>query len=366
MPVELLAISITKLNMDMLASIPRTNNFDLIRLLAACQVVYMHSLNHLKIDGLLLREFFDKFLQYFPGVPIFFTVSGFLIFWAFDRNQDIKKYSTNRILRLYPALYVCLFVTVFLLIFFSSFSLLTYTSFYIWLISQLTILQFYTPEILKFWGVGTPNGALWTITVEVQFYILVPIIFFLMKRLKGAIVLFFLFLLSLIANFYFAGLNENVIKKISFVSIIPYLFNFLIGSSFYIFWTKLSRFIENKFIFWFTIYILYFLIFGVYLGKETHAYEMTNIFQVITTFLLSLVTLSFAFSYKNLSNKLLKHNDISYGIYIYHMLVVNTLVAIGFLYKPIYMFAIFIVTIVLAILSWKLIEKPALSLKKRF
>ncbi|MFV5345194.1 acyltransferase [Acinetobacter oleivorans] len=349
----------------MLLSIPRTNNFDLIRLLAACQVVYMHSLNHLKING-LLREFFDKFLQYFPGVPIFFTVSGFLIFWAFDRNHDIKKYSLNRILRLYPALYVCLFITVLLLIFFSSFSLLTHTSFYIWLIGQLTVLQFYTPEILKFWGVGTPNGALWTITVEVQFYILVPIIFFLMKRLKGAFVLFLLFISSLIANFYFASFDENIIKKLSFVSIIPYLFNFLIGSSFYIFWTKLSKFIQNKFIVWFTIYVVYFLIFGVYLGKETHAYEMSNFFQIITTVLLSLVTLSFAFSHKDLSDKLLKHNDISYGIYIYHMLVVNTLVAIGFLHEPIYIFFTFIVTIILAILSWKLIEKPALSLKNRF
>ncbi|PTV44523.1 acyltransferase [Acinetobacter oleivorans] len=347
------------------SSIPHTNNFDLIRLLAACQVVYMHSLKHLKING-LLSEFFDKFLQYFPGVPIFFTVSGFLIFWAYDRNQNIKKYSINRILRLYPALYVCLFITIFLLIFFSSFSLLVHSSFYLWLIGQLTVLQFYTPELLKFWGVGTPNGALWTITVEVQFYILVPIIFFLMKRLKGAVVLFLLCVLSLMANFYFGSLNENIIKKISIVSIIPHLFNFLIGSSFYIFWTKLSKFIENKFIVWFTIYVVYFLIFGVYLGKEIHAYEMTNIFQVITTVLLSLVTLSLAFSHKNLSNNLLKHNDISYGLYIYHMLVINTLVAISFLHEPLYIPLTFIVTIILATLSWKLIEKPALSLKNRF
>ena len=351
--------------MKQMVQIPRINNFDLIRLLAALQVVYMHSMNHLKIDG-AVTVFYEQFLQYFPGVPIFFTVSGFLIFWAFDRNQNIKKYAVNRILRLYPALYVCLIITIGLLIFFSSFSLLENTSFYIWLAGQISIFQFYTPEILRFWGVGTPNGALWTIAVEVQFYILVPLIFLLMKKIKGAIVLFIFFILSALANFYLAGMNENIIQKLSFVSIIPYLFNFLIGSAFYIFWNKLHKLIESKFIIWGLVYIAYIVVFGNIVGYELHAYQMTNIFNLITTLLLSILTLSFAFSFNSLSEKLLKHNDISYGIYIYHMLVINTLVTLGLRGEIQYFIAVFPITIILSYISWKIIEKPALSLKKRF
>lgn len=348
-----------------MVQIPRINNFDLIRLLAALQVVYMHSMNHLKIEG-IAKSIYEIFVQYFPGVPIFFTVSGFLIFWAYDRNPDLKKYTVNRLLRLYPALYVCLAITIGLLVAFSSISLLSNTSFYIWLVGQLSVFQFYTPEILRFWGVGTPNGALWTITVEVQFYIVVPLIFFLMRKFSGSIVLGVLFLFSVLANFFLADLPQTTIQKLSFVSIVPYLFNFLIGSIFYIYWSKLKKLVVNKFYYWATGYLLYIISFGNVLGYELHAYQLLNLYQLIATVLLSILTLSFAFSLNSLSDKLLKHNDISYGIYIYHMLVVNTFVSLGLVADSKYFLATFLTTIVLAFLSWKLIEKPALSLKNRF
>lgn len=351
--------------MNQIKEIPRINNFDIIRLLAAFQVVYLHSMSHLKIDG-PIATFYERFLQYFPGVPIFFTVSGFLIFWAFDRNQNIKKYSINRILRLYPALYVCLAITVVLLFIFSSVQLFANTSFYVWLLGQLTVLQFYTPDLLRFWGVGTPNGSLWTIAVEVQFYILVPIIFFLMRKVKGSIVLGLLFFGSVFANIYLSSIDESTIQKLSFVSIIPHLFNFLIGSCFYILWNRVHTLIENKFFIWALIYAAYIMVFGNIMGYDLHAYQMASVFHIISAILLSLLTLSFAFSFNNLSEKLLKHNDISYGVYIYHMLVVNTLVALGLHGNIQYFITVFVVTGVLAFISWKMIEKPALSLKNKF
>ena len=351
--------------MNQIKEIPRVNNFDIIRLLAAFQVVYMHSMNHLKIEG-SVAVFYERFLQYFPGVPIFFTVSGFLIFWAYDRNPDLKKYIVNRLLRLYPALYVCLAITIGLLVTFSSISLLSNTSFYVWLVGQVSIFQFYTPEILRFWGVGTPNGALWTIAVEVQFYIVVPLFFLLMRKVRGSVLLTILFIISVLANFYLAGLPQTTIQKLSFVSIIPYLFNFLIGSVFYIYWDKLNFLVKNKFWRWLIVYALYIVILGHVMGHELHAYQLINFYQFLATILLSIFTLSFAFSFNSLSDKLLRHNDISYGIYIYHMLVVNTFVSLGLIADSKYFLATFITTIVLAFLSWKLIEKPALSLKKRF
>ena len=51
----------------------RSNNFDLIRLLAAMQVAVSHANGHLE------SELSIPLLSYFPGVPIFFLVSGFLI-----------------------------------------------------------------------------------------------------------------------------------------------------------------------------------------------------------------------------------------------------------------------------------------------
>jgi peptidoglycan/LPS O-acetylase OafA/YrhL len=50
-------------------------------------------------------------LQHIPGVPIFFTVSGFLITWSFDRSPAPTQYVRNRLLRVYPGLGVALMVT---------------------------------------------------------------------------------------------------------------------------------------------------------------------------------------------------------------------------------------------------------------
>jgi len=187
-----------------------------------------------------------------------------------------------------------------------------------------------------------------------------------MRKFNGSIVLGVLFLFSVLANFILADLPQNTLQKLSFVSIIPYLFNFLIGSVFYIYWRKLNKLVVNTFAYWAIGYMLYIVTFGKVLGYELHAYQLLNIYQFIATVLLSVFTLSFAFSFNSLSDKLLKHNDISYGIYIYHMLVVNTFVSLGLVAESKYFLATFLTTIVLAFLSWKLIEKPALNLKKRF
>jgi len=345
--------------------IPRVNNFDLIRLLAAFQVVYGHSFSHLRINNDVV-SFFYSFLKYFPGVPIFFTVSGFLIFWAFDRNPNIKQYTLNRVLRLYPALYVCLFITIVLLVCNSTTNLLSHQNFYAWLIAQLTIFQFYTPEILRFWGVGTPNGSLWTIAVEVQYYILVPIIFLLMRKAKKWVVLASLILASIFANFTLNTMPENILQKLAFVSIVPYLFNFLIGSVFYIFWNKLGGLVQNNFYKWALAYVAYVLVFDVIFEFNLTSYHITNIFQPISMFILSSLVLSFSFSMNTLSEKLLKHNDISYGLYIYHMLVVNTLLSMGISQSLLSFVLVFIFTTILAYISWILVEKPSLKLKKKF
>ena len=81
------------------------NNFDLLRLFAAFQVAFSHSSVHLEHSV----PFF-WFLSLFPGVPIFFFLSGFLIYGSYQsssnsRNQTLNFYS-KRFLRLFPGLWV--------------------------------------------------------------------------------------------------------------------------------------------------------------------------------------------------------------------------------------------------------------------
>ena len=65
----------------------------------------------------------------------------------------------------------------------------------LWFVSQITIGQAYNPNFFRDIGVGVINGALWTITVEILFYIIVPIICLIEKKFKYAVFFFTFFLL---------------------------------------------------------------------------------------------------------------------------------------------------------------------------
>lgn len=95
--------------------ISRENNFDIIRLLASLQVIIIHCIYHLEINSISNTYL----IELFPGVLMFFCISGFLIMSSFDRNPNIKKYTINRILRIFPGLHICLIVTLFLLLIFN-------------------------------------------------------------------------------------------------------------------------------------------------------------------------------------------------------------------------------------------------------
>ena len=62
------------------------NNFDLVRLFAALQVAICHSAGHFGY-----QNFAITLLGYFPGVPIFFFVSGFLIYSSYEKSKENQK-----------------------------------------------------------------------------------------------------------------------------------------------------------------------------------------------------------------------------------------------------------------------------------
>ncbi len=335
--------------------LPTLNNFNFIRLLAALQVCIIHTLEHLKI-GLII-----PIITYFPGVIIFFTVSGFLIFDSFTRNQQLKRYFRNRILRIFPALWVSLLLTVILLLIFKiilPFEIIS-PAIFKWIISQLTIFQFWTPEILRKWGVGTPNGSLWTIPVEIQFYIILPIIVLAFKKIKILYKLFFLFTISISFNLFLHNSDnkESLIIKLIGVSVLPYLFYFIIGIIIRKYWEFLNVFLINKFIYWLSLFLIFIFVFQTtpqYFPKEFNGF-MINL-------ILAFATISFAFSKPNFDN-IFRGQDISYGIYIFHMLVVNCLVSLGYLHDFKYFILSISCTVFLSLFSWNYIERPFLMYK---
>ena len=73
---------------------------------------------------------------------------------------------------------------------------------------------------------------------------------------------------------------------------------------------------------------------------------------------------SLAMSSRQLSGRLLQHHDISYGLYLYHMLVIDLMVGLVAPSGWVSLAAAIIVSLGLAVLSWTLIEKPFLRRKR--
>ena len=337
------------------------NNFDLIRLFAALQVVFIHGYEHF---GLGPGSWLVKSLQIFPGVPIFFVISGFLVSASWERSapQGVGAYFKNRFLRIYPALWVCFFISLgsVFIIYKPNFSLVELGK---WVIAQLTIGQIYNPDILRGYGVGTLNGSLWTIPVEIQFYILLPLIYFVFNRknwnpvLLGGVMIGFILInqvyLSLAAG------ERSLVVKLFGVTLLPYLFLFLLG----LFLQKnlkfVAKYLKGKALLILLIYIIWILI-----SHILHIRYLGNYLNPISALILGALTISFAYSYEDRFSKVLRGNDISYGVYIYHMVVVNALLHIS-RFSPLgNLLVMFLLTISISFLSWKLVEKPALALKK--
>lgn len=347
--------------------ISRENNFDLIRLIAAFQVLIWHGAEHFGVFNKMYG--FLAVLFHFPGVPVFFTISGFLISHSLERNNfDLKKYFRNRALRIYPALWVCTIITALLLLYFLK--AIVVKEFVVWFLAQISFLQFYAPASLKTWGVGHPNGSLWSVAVELQFYLVLPLLLYFINKTKKLLytnlLLGVLFALAVGVN-YFINHNtflphEGLLSKFLGNTVFYYLYFFLTGIIIYKNFSWIEYYLRNKVFIWLLIYFVYVMVFKVWLGYYINPYDI-NIAGIVANTLLSLLSLSFAFSYVHLSKKLLHENDISYGIYIYHIPVINTMISLGFTGEIKYLIIMAFIVSLIAFASWKLIEQRALRAK---
>ncbi len=344
----------------------RQNNLDLVRLLAAVQVVFLHAPLHLQLD--LFPAGVRWLLLQFPGVPIFFFVSGFLISRSYETNRSLREYGLNRILRIYPGLWVCLVFSIGALVGTGYFhEELVDVSFFIWLLAQSTIAQFFNPDFLRGFGVGVVNGSLWTISVELQFYILTPCLYFVLFRSARiarhvTALLLILVLIFMAANrLYFAlqeSFGDHLLYRLAGVSFVPWFYMFLLGVLAQRCFNMLHAWLVGRGLMLLGAYLLLMLL------ATPLNLSLGNSIGPMQFMLLGLTVLSLAYSAPHVSRRLLRGNDISYGIYIYHMPIVNILVEIGRQGAVLDFWVAFFATVLAACASWMLVEKPALQLKR--
>lgn len=151
----------------------KLNCLNVFKILAALQVLCGHAIMHL---DLTVSSVLQLFLDYLSGVPVFFTLSGFLIWLSVGRSKSFIEHAKKRFWRIYPELWVAVAVEI-AVIFVLYKQPIDWPRLGVFTIGQASIFQFWTPEFLRGYGCGTPNGALWTIAVLIQFYFLVYFIY---------------------------------------------------------------------------------------------------------------------------------------------------------------------------------------------
>lgn len=343
------------------------NNFDLVRLFAASSV----AVGHISFWG--MGQQFETTLWligYVPGVPIFFFVSGFLVSASWIRSRDPIVYCVNRALRIFPALWLALaFSITALLVLYRAPVAANLPTFAVWLLAQISVLQSWNPGFLRGYGVGVVNLALWTIPVELTFYVVTPFIVHLASRHpRGWLIQVALAALSF-AVYYGAsillptetatGLLLSKVLLLSPLSFLSWIWIFLTGCLAGRFIHLLMPLVRDRFVSWAALLAVVTIV-SDYVPLPGILFHNGDRIGLINDLAWSMACLSFAYSFRNLATRLLRGNDYSYGVYLFHVPVLNVLLSLGFTGYALAGLSVMLVPLAAAI-SWHLVEKPAIS-----
>lgn len=329
------------------------NNFDLVRLVLATSVVFLHFDHLVNVPEVSEVLRYTKFLSG-RAVDAFFVVSGFVVYMSYDRTRNLKKYAISRFFRLYPAYLVAVLFVAFLPLAMSScgggdpFS----STWWRYLVVNLAFMNFLQDTLSCLFAGNFDralNGSLWTLKIEVAFYAVVPILFYLIRRFGGVLVLALSFVTSLVYSFFLFGLAERS------------------GSGLY---ATLAHQLPGQMTF-FSVGIF------LYLYYERVAAQWLWLVPISLVLLLpqlswtepvavGVVVIAAATGFRTHVN-LTKIGDLSYGVYIFHFPIIQVFLQLNlFQGSPLAQFiAVLATTFAAAFLSSRLVEQPSAKLKKK-
>lgn len=349
------------------ASIGRQNNLNIIRLIAALMVLYMHSLN------ICWGHDHDDIIFIMTGgmetagglaVDIFFIISGFLITRSYDRCDSLIKYVKARVLRIWPLLFIVVTLTTFVLgpllttvpmqEYFNFSELMKFyrNAFFVNTYSDL-------PGVFLNHPVKSLNGSLWTLMHEVICYGLVVLFAPIWKRLKAFAPISFLASALIYIYMIKAGVSDVAFLSGSFLYLFVKLYMFFAaGMSLYLFADKII--IDGRV----ALAQLVFLVVGSFVLDFCFFFAVCG----------SYIILYLSFQKKFVSTKYEKVGDLSYGIYVFAFPVQQLVLHYMGEYNDVYylymnpylnMLVSLVIVVPLAWCSWRFIEKPCINLKNK-
>jgi peptidoglycan/LPS O-acetylase OafA/YrhL len=326
------------------------NNLGAVRLTAAWMVLYGHSF-------VFLGQHEPLFLSWLPlgplGVFIFFTISGYLVSESWDRDPNLIRFFQRRLLRILPGLAVCILLTVLVLgPFFTTLPISEYlahkhTLGYLQNIALHIV--YYLPGVFEHNRVANAvNGSLWSLPVEFLMYITLALVGVLHgKRWTMAL----LAVASVVCCILWAHVTTEMLVVYNFDLRQAFICGtyFWVGATFQKFGIQRHLSLSAGMLALFAMLCLE---------------PWTQLLAWGSWVLLPIAVLAFGLADSPILVRLTRSGDYSYGIYIYAFPVQQ---AVVYLYPQIgivtYLLVCTALTLILAIFSWHLIERRALSLK---
>ena len=327
----------------------RENCLNTIKMISAFSVMFFHAETHMSVNA---PNFLAFIFGLFPGVPVFFVLSGFLIWNSVGKSGNILEYSKKRFWRIFPQLWSAKIVGV-IVILFTYKDLTSYVKLAIYGITSGVFLIPGTPDFLNDYGCGTPNGSLWTIYVTIQFYVVVYFMYKLLhkKRIQAWLTVIAISLVVAFASNYAYRILPGALNSLYNLTIFRYFWLFAIGSFLAETRDKIIPMLK-KYWFVFIGMAIVFLMFPKF-DVELSGYGVF----FCTLEILGLI--GFAYRCPKINVKF----DFSYGIYLYHMIVVNAMIELGFTGKLYYMIIAILISVFVSFVSEKTIGK--LSIKRK-
>jgi peptidoglycan/LPS O-acetylase OafA/YrhL len=287
------------------------------------------------------------------AVKSFFIVSGFLIFMSYDRSPSLSSYFSKRFRRLYPACFTLVIACAFALLFISTKSVGEYFTIG-WLkyvvcnLLFLGALQSTLPGVFEVNNIAAVNGALWTLKIEVMFYFAVPLFAWLFKKFSKERVMVTAYCLSICYASVFTFLAEYTGDGIysEFARQLPgQLSYFMAGAFFYYYLPLLEK------------HRIAFVAMALCALIINKAIALPIIYPIALAALISFLAF---FPYVGNFGK---YGDYSYGVYISHFPIIQTLIAVGCFPRQPWLFlgTVVAATAIVAFILWNFVEKAFLS-----
>lgn len=328
------------------------------------------------------------------GIQFFFAGSGFLITYLLlveyskNRKISLKHFYIRRILRIWPAYYLLIFLALAIVLKLYFFRIPGLTDAYLASNYRTGNFLFFSflPHIAPFYSPTAPYvHQTYTIGIEEQFYFLWGILFFFAaKHAKWifCIILISVPLLNFLHSFFYdyslqgngSGLKQYFFKIITYIKYCRFS-TFAVGSLF-----AYAFFLKRK---WINIFksvtaqiIVYFILVTSIIFDISIPYFRDEYIAIVTLCIFSIATFKNE-SLINYDAKWLSFlGKISYGIYLFHIFAIVLAIKIctglfhfditSFWQLIILMITTMVLSVLLGWLSYYSVEKFFLRIKKRF